>query len=457
MAGPLDKLALNNNVLDRLALVEELLDELQRQFSIKLLEVIPGNENDLIYVPGFLLVDNMRIRDYIQLDYQKVFGFLNSDLSGYLFTISTDSLEELLLYDQGSKNDYRIRRTLSGGSVVDLMWMEYGTDESLLFIGLGPQGGLVALENEIGIMAKGASGGNTRLGIGTNSPTVGLDLRDSSDTVATLGDGTGPKLVTINGAAGQRRHWRILSNGSPRWSMGVDNSAESGSNAGSNFVIQNFSDAGGFLSNAISVYRSDGTIVFGSPAGITTGAGRVNAQAVYDDGTLLTPYVLEAALTGGVDLEALDTRVPNRAIPAKVRLIPAVTRTIPARKMKVAREADPKTGRPTRIEEITIPAREEVVEPEREEEIEPAGIEERTHGPARRFVANLAEELDPAQYAAKWRRLGHLPAFPSEAEWAAQGNFSIGDLLQRVMETVEVQAVHIAKLEARLAALEGAA
>lgn len=196
------------------------------------------------------------------------------------------------------------------------------------------------------------------------------------------------------------------------------------------------------------------------------GADSINASAVYDDNVLLTPYVLEAAKTGQINMAALDNGVPNLEIEEQVeQQVPTKTvmvergfieelagRRVVRRKM-VAEER-PKTEKvpvldadgneigeqevPLPVETVTVPAR----------------TEERIHGPARRFANNLAE-LDPSNYAQKWKSSGHLPALPSKAEWAqAKGKISMGTLIQRLMETAEVQAVHIDKLEARLRALE---
>jgi len=75
------------------------------------------------------------------------------------------------------------------------------------------------------------------------------------------------------------------------------------------------------------------------------------------------------------------------------------------------------------------------------------------HEPAHRLAAN-PDELDPENYSNKWRALGHLPNMPSREQWA-EGSISTGDLAQRLWETVEIQAVHIAKLNERLKTLEG--
>jgi hypothetical protein len=46
---------------------------------------------------------------------------------------------------------------------------------------------------------------------------------------------------------------------------------------------------------------------------------------------------------------------------------------------------------------------------------------------------------------------------PSPDEWVAAGHkLATGDLIQRLWETVEVQAAHIDQLLARIEALEGA-
>jgi hypothetical protein len=511
---------------------------------------VVGNIFSDSQVRGF----SLRATDSIQLNNQKVFGFLNTAASGYLFTVSTNSNDDLFFYDQGTKNTYILRTTLNGGGTADLQWGENTANQSFLSLGLGTQGGRFAMGSEIVMTAEGSGGGTTAVGIGidgaaeklhvydgvlkvegqgdedvtggtiylqnkpslvggtpangdvagmirafginaagnasqcvdlyfqmTNvatglqdtafrvltqkdgndafvlnvvedkvginelTPTAALHvagdlLVEASGTVAVLGDGSGAIRINMNGAAGSVRNVQILSGGSLRWVVGANSEAESGSNAGSTFNINSYDDSGTFLASVVRIRRSDGAVQVGAPTDGYKGTGTLNAQGVYDDGTLLTPYVLEAAVTGAINMPALDAKVPNRTIPAKMRTVPAKTKTVKG-------GINPKTRE-------RLPDRVEIIEPEYEEEIEPEGIEERIHGPARRFAANMEEELDPVQYAAKWQRDGHLPAFHSEAEWEAAGNFPIGDLLNRLMETDEVQAVHISKILDRLTAVE---
>lgn len=73
------------------------------------------------------------------------------------------------------------------------------------------------------------------------------------------------------------------------------------------------------------------------------------------------------------------------------------------------------------------------------------------HKAARRFVERNMD-LDPRSYAGFWKSNRHLPALPSKEEWSEE-QLSLGDLVQRLIETVEVQAVHIDKLQQQIDAL----
>ena len=124
---------------------------------------------------------------------------------------------------------------------------------------------------------------------------------------------------------------------------------------------------------------------------------------------LLKSYVFEAATTGNINLEALDAKVPDKEIPAE-------------------RDAD---GRPTR----------------------PTRVEIRRNEPARQFSTRMARDLDPELYAEDWKTKRHLSALPSGVEWA-HGSVSVSELIQRMLEAIEVSAVHTDKLLARIKALE---
>lgn len=133
----------------------------------------------------------------------------------------------------------------------------------------------------------------------------------------TAGDGSGEEIISINGGAGANRMIRGLTNGSIRWRqvMGTT-AAEAGSNVGSDFLLQAYSDAGAFIDNPIDIQReSAGPITIGgSSARPTTltgdltvsggdlvgGAdGATRGTLTLWDGTSNAPGVLSLASTNG--------------------------------------------------------------------------------------------------------------------------------------------------------------
>jgi hypothetical protein len=55
--------------------------------------------------------------------------------------------------------------------------------------------------------------------------------------------------------------------GVDRWSVSLGNNvAESGSNNGSNFAVNRYSDAGAYIDTPLSIYRSNGSVVFAGPS-----------------------------------------------------------------------------------------------------------------------------------------------------------------------------------------------
>jgi hypothetical protein len=108
-------------------------------------------------------------------------------------------------------------------------------------------------------------------------------------TIAPVNGGNGDASLNLNkvgaaqaaGITGKRA-------GVFRWSIALgDSSAESGANAGSDFSIARYSDAGASLATAFSIRRSDGLV---SCAGnlLVTGAGTFNGTMISDNGALTT-------------------------------------------------------------------------------------------------------------------------------------------------------------------------
>jgi hypothetical protein len=262
-----------------------------------------------------------------------------------------------------------------------------------------------------------------------SSPTL-------SGTIA--GSVTASGAWTFNGAVG-------VSSTSPRYFM---NETDAGADAkisditcdnGGFIYFRLINDAQNSATTWMQVTRSGitvsdinfgGGVTIGSPTGGNKGAGTLNATAVYDDNVLLTCYVLDAALDGAVDLAKWDAKVPNRVIPAKVE----------------------------RVEDLEAAPDENGQRPLKVVEIEAETVEERIHEDARKFVSRLGTEYDPLNidaYAAHWKTKRHLTSMPNEEKFDPVKGMSTGTWIQRLIETVEIQAVHIETLNQRLKALEG--
>jgi hypothetical protein len=102
----------------------------------------------------------------------------------------------------------------------------------------------------------------------------GTDIASFTTTAATFGNDTlaGNMNINLDTAAGRYRQFIYQTAGSPRWNLQVDNSAESGSNAGSNLYINRYSDAGANLGTPLSINRAAGGVTV-DQLNVTTAAG----------------------------------------------------------------------------------------------------------------------------------------------------------------------------------------
>lgn len=74
-------------------------------------------------------------------------------------------------------------------------------------------------------------------------------------------------LLSIESNSGNFRGVAFRTADENRWFMGVNDTAESGSNAGSNFIIRRYDDDGLVITNdPITIYRSTGGVQFGNTA-----------------------------------------------------------------------------------------------------------------------------------------------------------------------------------------------
>jgi hypothetical protein len=130
--------------------------------------------------------------------------------------------------------------------------------------------------------------------------------------------------ITLNGAAGTNRQFKIQSSGVDRWLIYGDTSSETGSNAGTMFEIGRMADAGSYIDSPLTINRAsgltninDGLNVVG---GLTVGTGTLKvitgtttvAPITTQGGTLLTTPVAGAVEFDGSNAYYTQTTGPTR-------------------------------------------------------------------------------------------------------------------------------------------------
>jgi hypothetical protein len=134
--------------------------------------------------------------------------------------------------------------------------------------------------NGVVTMGQGAaiSGGSSTIDgavIGGTSPAAASVTTMTASYWAQIGlnGGTGYIFANVNGAAGSTRYFQFQTDGSNRWGIGCDNSAESGGNVGSDMFINRFADDGSWLSQPLFIARATGRATFAHDIQIGGGSG----------------------------------------------------------------------------------------------------------------------------------------------------------------------------------------
>jgi hypothetical protein len=92
----------------------------------------------------------------------------------------------------------------------------------------------------------------------------------------TISPASGWSSLTLNTAAGNRNQLNSLRGGVARWGIDIGNdTAEAGSNVGTDFVINRFADNGTYLGQALSIYRNTGNVAL--TGNLDVGYGVVSA------------------------------------------------------------------------------------------------------------------------------------------------------------------------------------
>jgi hypothetical protein len=138
-----------------------------------------------------------------------------------------------------------------------------------------------------GAITTGASG-VTVVGKGIGSTTMG------GLTVSPL---SGDAVAVNDSVAGNTASWSFRTAGQNRWAIQRNNSSETGSNAGSNFIITRYSDAGASIDNPLSINRANGQTTITALAATTAGFFGAGVQA--------TRPVVTGSRSGGAALTSL--------------------------------------------------------------------------------------------------------------------------------------------------------
>lgn len=173
-----------------------------------------------------------------------------------------------------------------------------------------------------------------------------------------------------------------------------------------------------FMEVSSSTTTFNNAVVVGAPTGGSKGVGAINAQAVYDDNTLLSCYVFDQVLEGDVDIAKWDAKTPDQTEPAVYDL---------------HHDEKSQTMKKVKVRDEQVVAR--------------------SHHPLRQFKARIGTSYDPLTldgYARHWKEKRHLTAMPNEAAFdPVNGQLTTGEWIQRLVETVEIQAVLIEALNER--------
>ena len=119
----------------------------------------------------------------------------------------------------------------------------------------------------------GTSGSNVPLLDGTNTWAGGQTIQNNLSVTRT----GATTSVLVSSDAGQGSAITLRSGSLKRWEIGKGATAESGSDAGSDFYINRYTDAGGFISSALTISRATGTVTLG--AALPVGSGGTGATS----------------------------------------------------------------------------------------------------------------------------------------------------------------------------------
>jgi hypothetical protein len=180
----------------------------------------------------------------------------------------------------GAANGYVLQSDANGNA----SWAASPTGSSVVAAGTGLSysgNTLNSVWTASGINIYNNNTGN--IGIGTTSPAHKLDVQNTGNVIANIQSSGGSAYVSSSAPSGQETGlaFKAYSGGSTinRWIFGKSTAVESGSEAGSNFFINRYNDAGNYTGQPFAITRSTGTVTIGQDqADATANTVKVNGS-----------------------------------------------------------------------------------------------------------------------------------------------------------------------------------
>lgn len=175
--------------------------------------------------------------------------------------------------------------------------------------------GAIVTLGGIGV-AKNANVGGT-LGV-TGVITAGAAINATGQITSTTTINAGSNLTIIGAQNTSKNFFMQNTGGASRWVIYTDGSTESGSNAGANFNIARYNDAGTLIDNPVIISRASGAVVIkGATSGNPITAGYVGEYVTSTNAgvglsTSTNGNVVALALTAGEwDVSGVVHYIPN--------------------------------------------------------------------------------------------------------------------------------------------------
>jgi hypothetical protein len=203
-------------------------------------------------------------------------------------------------------DDKSVALNIAGAAKTQALTIDYGSNYATLYFGsTGKTRWTIYKENtaesgsnagsNFGLNAVADDGSTQTQVIGINRASFlttiykGLSLQGNLSTTGNMVQtvtGTTDLLNYMNGPAGHYKGIYFQTGSNARWLIMSDNTAETGSNAGSNFSLSRYTDAGVWIDNTVSINRANaGIALTGAVQSSNAGSGTGVYRSTGDIGT----------------------------------------------------------------------------------------------------------------------------------------------------------------------------